>query len=163
MAEGSSSQAPVTRPRPSVRMTPCFSFVAVWLASFGTGLYLKSHFVARSVNGAGRAAAADRTTTACAENGSRTPAARPQRRRRFRPTRGTKVIPTGWPYGAACASDDDEAAMSVTRPLLTGNAQSRTDTVERAIEILKDREMPRPKADLRQNIGPRWKKPTPHK
>ena len=49
--------------------------------------------------------------------------------------------------------------MVVTRPLLTGNAQSRTDTVARALEILKDRDMPRPKADVRQNIGPRFKRP----
>ena len=76
--------------------------------------------------------------------------------------KGTKVVPTGWPYGAACASYD-EAAMSLTRPLLTGNAQSRTDTVARAIEILKDRDMPRPKADLRQNFGQRHRKPAPPK
>jgi hypothetical protein len=53
--------------------------------------------------------------------------------------------------------------MSLTRPLLTGNAQSRTDTVARAIEILKDRDMPRPKADLRQNFGQRHRKPAPPK
>ena len=53
--------------------------------------------------------------------------------------------------------------MTMTRPLLTGNAQSRTDTVARASEILKDRDMPRPKADLRQNFSQRPKKPAPTK
>jgi hypothetical protein len=53
--------------------------------------------------------------------------------------------------------------MSVTRPLLTGNAQSRTDTVARAVEILKDRDMPKPKADFRQNFSQRPRKPAPAK
>ena len=51
--------------------------------------------------------------------------------------------------------------MTITRTLLTGAAQGRTDTVARAMEILKDRDMPRPKTGLRQNFPPRGKKPFP--
>jgi hypothetical protein len=45
-----------------------------------------------------------------------------------------------------------EAAM---KPSLTGNSPHKTDTVTRVAEILKDRPMPRPRMDLRRNIGPK--------
>jgi hypothetical protein len=62
-----------------------------------------------------------------------------------------------------CVAMTTRLQMSVTRPLLTGNAQSRTDTVARAVEILKDRDMPKPKADFRQNFSQRPRKPAPAK
>jgi hypothetical protein len=40
-----------------------------------------------------------------------------------------------------------------------GHAQPKTDTVARAMEILKDRPMPQPKANTRQNIGPKPGRP----
>jgi hypothetical protein len=40
-----------------------------------------------------------------------------------------------------------------------GHAQPKTDTVARAMEILKDRPMPQPKTSSRQNIGPRPGRP----
>ena len=39
-----------------------------------------------------------------------------------------------------------------------GNSPRKTDTVARAMEFLKDRPMPEPKADTRQNFGPKEKR-----
>jgi hypothetical protein len=47
----------------------------------------------------------------------------------------------------------------VVRVLLTGAAQPRADSVQRAMEILKDRPLPQPKPDNRRNFNPRPKKP----
>jgi hypothetical protein len=41
------------------------------------------------------------------------------------------------------------------KPSLTGNSPHKSDTVTRVAEILKDRPMPRPRMDLRRNIGPK--------
>jgi hypothetical protein len=41
-----------------------------------------------------------------------------------------------------------------------GHAQRKMDTVARAMEILKDRPMPKPKASPRQNFGPRPGRPS---
>ena len=38
---------------------------------------------------------------------------------------------------------------------LTGNSSSKTDTVARVTEILKDRPMPQPRIESRRNVGPK--------
>ena len=48
---------------------------------------------------------------------------------------------------------------TVARVFLTGNAQNVTDAVKRASEILKDRDLPKPKADTRRNFTPSRPKP----
>ncbi len=61
-------------------------------------------------------------------------------------------------YGAACASDRDEAAMKHSS---LGSSPQKVDTVARAMDILKDRPMPKPKPEAGKNIFRKSDRPAP--
>ena len=44
-----------------------------------------------------------------------------------------------------------------------GSSPHKTDTVARAADILRDRPMPKPKTDHRQNLGSKFNKPADKK